>query len=336
MSVAGLRSRSAWRAALWICVAGALIASVAACGSTVAHKAKAAPLTISMGVASPAVDELLYYIAKNQGFFRANGLDVTLQTLASGVTATDALISGSLQVASAGGTESIKAIAAGAKVRILGASLLAFPYYLVSSPDITRPEELVGKAVAVSQIGSSSYFGVLAALASLHIPLSSVTVEQVGSEGAREDAVKAGSVAASVISVERAGLAESTGLHGLLNMADARIPFLDDALIASSSFLASHKQFLPDLRKALAEARSFLMNPANKSAATRDFAHYYGVPASSSMIQSAWAFAQKTRSDALVFPAGLQVSGAALAATENSLKVHVASSRLFVAGAYKA
>lgn len=289
-------------------------------------------INVQMGVESPGVDELLNYVAKNEGFFKAQGLNVTFNTSAGGVTSTDALISGSLQVAAAGGTEAIKAIQGGANLKIFGTSLLTFPYDLVSAPAVTKATELSGKAVAVSQIGSASYYGMLAALKTLGVPAHDVTVEQVGSQSSRVSAVEGGGIAATVISAETLPQAEKSGLHLLVNLASAKAPFLDDGYIATTAFLAHNPKFAQEFRNALMSAKAFIDNPANKAKCLQIFSKYYLLPATSSTVQGAWQYAQSNKNNPLVYPAGLKVTTGALSATDAALKISVSPEKVLLQG----
>jgi NitT/TauT family transport system substrate-binding protein len=142
------------------CVTGAALVAVlaAGCGTAKAVTASAPGLrTITVGVVASEASAGIY-IAQEQGLFRRQGLDVTLQTITGAAAVLPALLHGSVGVVGAQLTTFIQAQATGvAQFRILapGGSLgprVNSVMVLAHSP-VTSPAQLKGVTVAVNAAG---------------------------------------------------------------------------------------------------------------------------------------------------------------------------------------
>ena len=94
-----------------------------------------------------------YSMAYEGGFFRKYGLDVQ-PTCGSGSRTVQTLISGDVVAAQVAGTSIIQSNLQGAAVVMIGGFLNTMDYKFMVAHDITRPDQLRGKVVAVSRIGS--------------------------------------------------------------------------------------------------------------------------------------------------------------------------------------
>src|SRR5437870_1174747 len=98
------------------------------------------------------------WVAYDQGFFRKYGLDVQLLFIEGGSWVIQTLISGDVAAAQVGGSAVLEANIQGAGVKIVAGFINTMPYKFMVAKDITNPEQLKGKTVAVSRFGSSSDF----------------------------------------------------------------------------------------------------------------------------------------------------------------------------------
>ena len=108
------------------------------------------------------------WVAKDQGIFDKNGLDVDLQYISSGQSPTAALISGQAQIMVLG-EQAIQADVQGADLVYVAAPTSTIFFSLYTRPEITSAEALKGKKVGITQPGSSSDTASKMALASLSV-----------------------------------------------------------------------------------------------------------------------------------------------------------------------
>lgn len=94
------------------------------------------------------------WVAKESGIFGRNGLDVDLVYGAQRTI--ESLIAGELSFVEIAGPVPIAARLAGADLVLLTASINAFPFSFMVSPDISSPESLKGKVLGVTRFGASS------------------------------------------------------------------------------------------------------------------------------------------------------------------------------------
>ena len=98
------------------------------------------------------------WVPKEAGIYKKYGLDVNLIYVA-GSQAIATLISADAQVVQGSGAAAILSRLAGSEVKIIGNVINVIPMSLVTTPDISRPEDLKGKTFGVSRFGSLTDLG---------------------------------------------------------------------------------------------------------------------------------------------------------------------------------
>lgn len=114
-------------------------------------------LTYAMPTGVPAA---LAYIADQQGFWKAEGLDVASRMFASGREALDAVLAGNAEVMNVSETPPVHAMVQGNPIYCVTAIARHAEVRLVARKDrgIARPEDLKGKRVATLPGTNSDYF----------------------------------------------------------------------------------------------------------------------------------------------------------------------------------
>src|SRR4030095_1498095 len=98
------------------------------------------------------------WVAKEAGIFQRHGLDVELVYIASGSRAVQTLVGGSVDVAAFGGPAGIDAQLAGADTVYVGIPVNRVIAFTAAGPQIQRVEELRGKMIGVTRIGTVTDF----------------------------------------------------------------------------------------------------------------------------------------------------------------------------------
>ena len=94
--------------------------------------------------------------AHEGGFFKKNGLDVTLIYVNSGVLASQVVASGTAGAAAITATDALRVMSAGVPMKIIMVNIDQFQHLFVARPGIKKPGDMKGKRVAVSRYGSFS------------------------------------------------------------------------------------------------------------------------------------------------------------------------------------
>jgi NitT/TauT family transport system substrate-binding protein len=103
------------------------------------------------------------------GIFKKHGLNLEILYTQAGPESIQALIGGSIDIATASGVSAaVGTFAKGAPIRIIGSEMIGSPdlyWYVPASSPIQKVEDFNGKTVAYSLTGSSSHAGLLALIA---------------------------------------------------------------------------------------------------------------------------------------------------------------------------
>ncbi len=116
-----------------------------------------------------AWDAGLAELGQRGGIFKKHGLNLEILYTQAGPESIQALIGGSIDVATASGVSAaFGTFAKGAPIRIIGSEIIGSPdlyWYVPAASAIRKVEDFNGKTVAYSLTGSSSHAGLLALIA---------------------------------------------------------------------------------------------------------------------------------------------------------------------------
>jgi NitT/TauT family transport system substrate-binding protein len=234
----------------WIRLSG-LMALVWVCW---ASDAASQPLeTLNASYASVTGSRIPLWIAKDAGLFEKYGLHVNLVVIAAGNAAIGALAGGDVEVLGAPGTTTIVSAAKGLSVAIIG-TFGPGSWKLVAHPGITSVQELRGKTVGISRLGTGIEFATRRALLKLGFtPGKDINILATGlSESNKRIMVMLqGKIDATLVSPDNMYEAETKGWK-LSPLADLN----DLGIYTSASDLSAKRDFLKNQRQ---RARAFMM-----------------------------------------------------------------------------
>ena len=159
------------------------------------------------------------FVAVHRGFFKDEGIDIELPRLIPAM-AQNALMSGDVHyhgLADSG----LRLAARGAPIKAIFYGADRPMYYLVAQKEIRSVAELKGKRVGVSQFGGTSDLSARLALKHFGVePERDALIIQIGSEGTRMAALRAGSVAAIIVPVPAVVLLKRDGFNEISFVGD--------------------------------------------------------------------------------------------------------------------
>ena len=203
--------------------------------------AKAAPFVARVAIPTTSGDFLWTYVGKDGGIFADNGIDADVQYIAS-TQALTALLAGQVEFSLGAGSDVLSAAAGGADLVVVAVPSPTYPFIFEAAPGINTPNDLKGKKVGVSSIGSSSDIGTRVALRKLGLdPDKDVAIVAVGSAEQRTAAALAGAIQGAVSLVPDNLVLEEKGWKPLFNLADLKLPAVQNAVTVSRSFLTAHR-----------------------------------------------------------------------------------------------
>jgi NitT/TauT family transport system substrate-binding protein len=196
-------------------------ASVLALVLTGDSQAQSKPLKkIRVGVPSVSVANIIIFVAKEGKLYEKHGLDAEVITMNGSGISSKALIGGSIDIAPIATPTVINANLAGADMAILAHTMPGVVHALMVKPEIKRVEDLKGKKIAVSTLGSLTDFLVryIAKKKGLN-PDRDLTLIQTGGDSDRIIALKSGVVDGAAMGHPGYGMAAKLGFHMLWDSA---------------------------------------------------------------------------------------------------------------------
>jgi NitT/TauT family transport system substrate-binding protein len=198
------------------------------------------PVTLHVSYSNLIADNLPEWQAYESGIFKQNGLDVTLDNIASS-TGIPALLSGQVQIAHLGGSESLSAATEGGDLVIISITGPVYPFVFMAPASITNVQELKGKKIGVSNVGSSSDIATRVMLNKVGLdPEKDVTIVAVGSLQNRMAALLNGAIDGGVAQPPDQLALEDKGFHVIYDLAAQKLPSVGDSIVVQRGWLNSN------------------------------------------------------------------------------------------------
>jgi NitT/TauT family transport system substrate-binding protein len=209
---------------------------------------------VVLGFSGVGSGEEVHHFAKKVGLFQKHGLDVEIVYIPGGSTVVQSMIAGDVQFGRGSATEVVTSHLAGFPLKILAALINKFVYSFVTPMNITRPQDLKGKAVAVSRFGSGSDFITRLALKSWGLePSKDVTILQVGNSPDRLAAIASGKVQGSILSLSQTPRAKKLGLRVLADLSQIDAEYPQGVLYVSTALIEKRPDLIREFLKAYVE-----------------------------------------------------------------------------------
>jgi ABC-type nitrate/sulfonate/bicarbonate transport system substrate-binding protein len=200
------------------------------------------------------------WIAKERGFFAANGVDAEL-IYTSGALSMQALIGGSVELVLGSIFDPLSAIAGGGDVVVIGSFNNSAPYVMAARPDIREVKDLRGRKVGVRSLTGPATATTQWILEDNGLDLKrDVQILRVGGTAVRVAALKDGQIDAALIDEAVAHQAKQQGLN-ILHLKG--LPQIHTGVYARRSRLLQKEAALVSTLRALRGAALYMK--ANKS-----------------------------------------------------------------------
>lgn len=214
---------------------------------------------VMIGYSAISPSQAPAWIAQDQGFFRKYGLDAQLLFVEGGSRTVQTLISGDVLAAQVAGSSVLQSNLQGSGVVMVAGFLNTMDYKLIVSRDITRPDQLKGKIMAVSRIGASSDFATRYALEKYGLaPDKDVAIVQIGSQPARFSALESGKVHGVMIAIPLTAKAKRMGLNTLADLQMLGLEYQHTGLAFSQDTIKKQPELVRNVLKAFVESIHFM------------------------------------------------------------------------------
>lgn len=210
----------------------------------------------------------VWYVAQDRGFYKKNGLDVDLLFIPSTTTSVSSLVAGDVQVANASGGGVASAVVAGADLVMVACYLNSLPYELVVHESIKSADDLKGKNIGISRLGSASDVVARALIKGLGLePDKQVAIMQIGGPAERAAAFRAGRIVGFPSPPGMVHLAKGMPLRILISTIGFQKPFDFPYICATTtkSYLSRQRETVKKILMAHIEATQFFKTRKEES-----------------------------------------------------------------------
>jgi NitT/TauT family transport system substrate-binding protein len=212
--------------------------------------------------------QLPTWVAYEQGFFRKYALDVQLIFVEGGSLGVQTLVSGDVTAAAVAGASVIQSNLQGSGLVMIAGFLNTMDYQFIVSKDITNPEHLKGKTLAVSRFGSSSDFATRYTIERYGLsPEKDVTIVQIGSQPARFAALETGKIHGAMVSIPLTAKARKMGLNALADLQMLGLEYQHTGLAVTQALIKSKPELVRNITKAFVEAIHYMKTHRKESLA---------------------------------------------------------------------
>src|SRR6476660_2499184 len=218
-----------------------------------------------------------FWVAYRSGSFEKYGLKLEPIYIRGGLMGIQAALSGDLPLQLQGASTVVAAWAQGAKeFQFIGAVGNRLDYVLTAHPSIKRPEDLKGKRIGVSQIGSSTDFIARVAIRRLGLnPEKEVQIVGIGGQGDRWTALTAGQVQASVFQSPFTLKARKAGYPTFIDFSKEDFEYTVAGPVTMRSFIRSDRETVMNFMRGLADGMDFYRDERNKDAVHKYLGEFY-------------------------------------------------------------
>jgi NitT/TauT family transport system substrate-binding protein len=200
------------------------------------------------------------WIAQEAGLFEKYNLDHQLVFIASSNMVTAAILSGDAEMTLTGGVGNVRAYVQGATDLVfIGGVKNVMTQSIVAGGNIKKPEDLRGKQIGVSRIGSNThYFTIQALRRSGMEPGKDFSFLQTGGDPESLAALLSKKIQVATLTAPSDAKALAEGYHYVVYGPDLKIPYAATAFVTKRSAIAKRPQVMGRFMRAMAEAARIL------------------------------------------------------------------------------
>lgn len=206
--------------------------------SAPAHAASLEKINASYGAISGSMAPI--WVAKEARLFEKQGLDVNLVYISGGPRSIMSLIGGSVQFVNHSGMPALEAYQRGADTALIASPTNQLEHSLVVQKNITSTEQLRGKVLGISALGSLTDIILREGLRLNNLSEKDVTILPVGDLGARLSSLQTGRVHGAIIAGVQTLTATKMGFRQLIDFSKLPIEISGSGILVRRSYVAKN------------------------------------------------------------------------------------------------
>jgi len=221
---------------------------------------------LHIAAASTGITYLPMLVAKQRGYFKDEGLDVTIAAFSGGSKTLEALLGGSSDMVAGAYSNTITMATKGQHLVVVAAQVICpgwiFGVSQKHETDVKSPKDLKGMRIGVSAPGSSTHMAVNYILHKAGLQPSDVSIIGVGQAAGAVAAVRAGQIDALIVNDPSATILTKDGsLRPLENMrtADGNVKvfgsdYPESSVFATQDFIDKNPKTVQTITNAIVRA----------------------------------------------------------------------------------
>jgi len=216
---------------------------------------------MKIAYSSADASNAIWFLSQDAGLYRKHGLDVELVFIQSSTTSVSSVVAGDIQVANTSGGAVASAVVGGANLIMTACYINTLPYELVVQESVRSVEDLKGKSVGISRVGSASDVAARVLIKGLGLePVKDVPIIQVGGPAERAAAFRTGRIVGFPAPPGTIHLAKGIPHRIMISTADfqKRFDFPYICSTTTKNYLATKRDAVRRVTMALIEATYFL------------------------------------------------------------------------------
>lgn len=209
-----------------------------------------------------------FWIIKDAGYFRQEGLDADLIYIASSSTMAQAMLAGEVAISTTNSQAVVDTGLQGGDLVAVGAIVNFVALYVIAAPEIKSVSDLRGKPVGVTRFGATTDFAIQMFLKKYGLePIRDVPIIQIGGLPELAAALSKKSIYAAAMSYPMGLVAQQAGMKMLSNLAKEEIPFLHQGLTTTGKFMRERRAQAKAFVRAYGRAVHFMHTRKEESKA---------------------------------------------------------------------
>src|SRR5262245_14031636 len=209
-----------------------------------------------------------FWVMKDAGYFKQEGLDADLIYIATSSTMAQAMLAGEVLISTTNSQAIVDTGLQGGDLVSVGAMVNFVALYVIAAPEIKSVADLKGKPVGVSRFGATTDFGIQMFLRKYGLePIRDVPILQIGGLPELAAALSKKSIYAAAMSYPMGLVAQQAGMKMLANLAKEEIPFVHQGLTTTGKFMRERRAQVKAFVRAYGKAVHFMHTRKEESKA---------------------------------------------------------------------
>src|SRR6266576_1791641 len=212
------------------------------------------PKTVPFASSPIGINSLPWFVAQEARIPEKHGIDFAPVVIGSSAVMFQSMLSGAANFAGSGGPSVISHVLRGGDIIQITAMVPRFTQSVMVKPEIRKPEDMVGKKIGVSRLGTATHFALQTAIDSQG--LKGVTILQLGGQPEALAGLVRGSVDGAVFSPPYNFQLKKQGYNELFSPNDLQkvTQFITNGIVGRRSVAEKEKDTIIRVIKLTAES----------------------------------------------------------------------------------